>query len=67
MGEMKFDENFVVRLEFTPGTLMMKPEYVREMLCRGVMEAFHKAQAQYLQYRGNPWVNITVSLDPNDQ
>lgn len=63
----KFDNDLVVTIRFTPGTLLMKEKYVCEMLYEKVMTAFRSAQQQHLQEMGNPYATITVVLQPNDQ
>jgi hypothetical protein len=59
-----FDKKLTVTLEFTPGTLVMREEYVCHLLYKQVLSAFRKAQKQYMQEMGNPWVRVIVALQP---
>jgi hypothetical protein len=62
--DVEFGKRLTVTLEFTPGTLVMREEYVCSMLYQHLLSAFRKAQRQHLQETGNPWVRILVALQP---
>lgn len=62
---MTFDKKLTITLEFTPGTLLMREEYVMNMLYRSMQDAFRKAQKDYLADDKNcPMITVTVGLEP---